>query len=56
MDYNIHIGIIVLLLFMLLFDVLVSVSAHPLLFLNKRFDQIYLNVSYGCYIFVKFNN
>ena len=35
-----------LLLWMLLFDVLVPKSAHPLLFLDKWFVQIYFNVSY----------
>ena len=40
-----NIVVVVLLLLMLLFDVFVFKNAHPLLFLNKWFVQIYLNIS-----------
>jgi hypothetical protein len=38
--------VIVLLLLLLLFDVFVPTSAHSLLFFDKWFVQIYLNVNY----------
>ena len=37
--------VVVLLLLLLSFDVFVPTSAHPLLFLDKWFVQIYLNVN-----------
>ena len=40
--------VVVVWLFLLLsFDVFVPISAHPLLFFNKWFVQIYLNVKLG---------
>ena len=38
--------VVVLLRLLKLFDVFVPTSAHPLLFLNMLFIQIYLNVNY----------
>ena len=38
--------VVVLLLLLLSFDAFVPTCAHSLLFLDKRFVQIYLNVSY----------
>ena len=41
--------VVVLLLLFLSFDVFVPTSAHPLLFLDKEFVQMYLSVSFACH-------
>jgi len=42
--------VVVLLFLLLLFDVFVPTSAHPLLLLDKWFVQIYLNVNSNVYV------
>ena len=42
--------VVMLLLLLLTFDVFVLTSVHPLIFLDKQFIQIYLNVSFEEFI------
>ena len=53
---TIEVVVVVLLLSLLSFEVFVPTSAHPLLFLDKHFVQIYLDVNQFNWSIIRWTN